>query len=875
MPVPNRVAALALFAAALLSLPHAPDARAARLPSNVRPTFQAIHLALDPDSAAYSGTVRVDLEVGKPTVSVRFHAREMALRGAVLEGAAGRIALTTAPPDSESIVVATADREIPAGRYTLAISFENDFDQKASSLYRLKSGDSWYAFTQFEAIDARGAFPSWDEPSFKFPYQITLSIPEKNQAVSNTPVASETVVKGIRTITFAKTKPLPSYLLAIATGPLEFVPIPGLRVPGRVVVPKGSTGLTKVAVEMAPPIFNALERWFGMPYPYEKLDLIAVPEYAPGAMENPGAITYADRFLLFDERTMSASERRTLSTYTAHEIAHMWFGDLVTMKWWDDLWLNEAFAEWMGNKISDEVNPQFLVRQHALTEAQDAFELDAQLATRAIRQPVERMENLFEAANALTYKKGQTVLGMTERWLGPDVFRKGVIAYLKEHAHGNAEGADLWRALGAASGKDVRGVLASFLDQPGVPLIHATLGQDGVVTLMQKRFLNHGVEAPRPQSWKIPITLMYLARGTPRTLNVLLDKERTTVRLPRGDRPAWIHPNADEAGYYRWSVDPPALTRLVAEAPTALTVRERIGLVQNATALLESGAIHGDHYLEILAGFAGDANPTVISALATGLSRVKATFLTSENEASFAVYVRRVLGPALDRFGLDRKSGEEDAVSLVRPTLYAWLGDEGRDERVLTHAERLARSFLADRGSIDPSLVKQALALAATRGDSALFNEYRRRFETTDIPTDREPLLNALGSFRDPTLRSRALSYALTGPLRPQELFWVAGAVSSVPRQQDEAWTWWRNNYDALTGKMPPEYAMYVTFWAGGCSEERIKNAETFFANPRNDRPGTKALLARVAEGVRTCRALSAREGAAVNRTLERLAKAR
>ena len=857
-----------LLALGLLAVSSAWAADEVRLPTEVRPTFEAIHLNLDPDKPAYTGSVQIKITVPRPTSELRFHAQEMDLVRLELRGTGKRISLSSGP-DENGIVTARSHDPIPPGDYELSIQFKNDFDRRASSLYRLQTDRLWYAFTQFEAIDARRAFPCWDEPAFKIPWQITLSIPRRLEALSNTPVERETTSDGVRTMVFKATNPLPSYLLALAVGPLEFVPIPGLRVPGRVVVPRGSKELTKPAVAMAPPLLAALERWFGIPYPYEKLDLIAVPEFSPGAMENPGAITYADRYLLFDEKTMSAEERRTLAVFTAHEMAHMWFGNYVTMRWWDDLWLNESFAEWMGNKIADEVFPEYMIRLRAVAEVDQALGIDSRLSTRAIRRPVTNMENLYEAADVLAYKKGQAVLGMTERWIGPEAFRNGVIAYLKSHAYGTAEGSDLWNALGKASGKDVPGVLGSFLDQAGVPVVHVGLRAKGQVELSQRRFLNYGVKAPGEALWKIPVTLTWEAKGKPHSLTVVLDKERMPVHLPGGGRPAWIHPNADEAGYYRWSTDPAMLDKLIALAPTALTARERIGFIQNASALLQAGPIHGDQYLRILAGFSGETNPIVVRSVASGLMDAKEAFLTEENQDAFAGYVRRVLGPALRRYGLDRKPKESEAISLVRPALYSWLGDEGKDARVQAHADSLARSFLRDRGAIDPSLIRVALGLSAIRGDQRLFDEYRNRFESATVPTDREPLLRALGSFHDDALRKRALAYNLSGPLRPQEYFWIPEEIAQVPWRRDEVWAWWREHYEEVTKKMPPEYGMYVTIMAGGCSESRLKSAEDFFASPAHQPPGTEGMIAKVAEATRDCLGLRSRELAAATRALQ------
>ena len=856
-----------------LLAPAAVRAEEARLPTTVLPRFEAIRLAIDPAKPNYSGTVRIDLTVQVPVDAIRFHAQAMNLRRIVLAGPGGPANLT-AGPDEHGIVAAKGPTTIAPGSYVLTIDFTNDLDRTATGLFRLESGGRWYVYSQFEAIDARQAFPCWDEPSYKFPWQVTIAVPAGQEAVSNTPVEKDSTANGVRTVVFAKTKPLPSYLLAMAAGPLEFVPIHGMRIPARVVVPKGQTALASTAVAMTPPLFAALERWFGIPYPYEKLDLIAVPEFSPGAMENPGAITYADRFLLLDEKTTSAQQRATFAVFTAHEMSHMWFGDYVTMKWWDDLWLNESFAEWMGDKIADQVYPSYRIPLQERIQSDRAYAIDAQLATHAIRHPVKSLENLYEAADELAYSKGQAVLDMTERWIGAETLRKGVIAYLKAHAFGNAEGRDLWNALGAASGKDVPGVLASFLDQAGVPLVTADLRPDGTVELAQKRFLNYGVTAPEKTLWKIPVTLLWISRGEPRTLPVVLDREQMSVRLP-GSAPAWVHPNADERGYYRWNVDAASLPKVIADAPTALTARERVGFIQNANALLDAGAIHGDQYLEILAGFAPDSNPSVIRTIAQSLGSLEEAFVDGSNEQAFAAYVRRVLGPALRRFGLDRAPNEEEAVSFVRPSLYDWLGDEGKDDQVLAHAEALARAYMKDRKSVDPSIIGQVLRLAAIRGDSTLFEEYRHRFETTTIPSEREDYLRALGTFRAPELRKRALAYALTGPLRPQEYFTIPGAIGAVPRQRDEAWAWWEDHYDQVIRKMPAEYAMFVPVNAGGCSKPRLESAERFFADPKHQQPGTATTLAKVVEGTTDCLGLRDREGASVERALGAMANAR
>jgi alanyl aminopeptidase len=769
-------------------------------------------------------------------------------------GDRGRLDLATASP-------------LRPGRHVLEIEFSNEYDTQATGLYKVVVGGDAYLFTQFEADDARQAFPCWDEPAFKIPYEMTVVVPEADQAVSNTLPVSDTVKDGQRTVVFGRTKPLPSYLLALATGPLEFVAIPGMSVPGRVVTVKGASAMAGEAVRTTPPVLAALERYFGRPYPYEKLDLIAVPEFWPGAMENAGAVTFRDTVLLLDSRGASAAERRLLVEISAHELAHMWFGDLVTMEWWDDLWLNESFASWMGNKVSAETFPEFGTQVEAMAGTQFAMSTDARLSTRAIRQPVSSLDNLLQSADELAYQKGQAVLAMVETWVGPEVFRRGVLDYLTAHEWRNAVAADLWNALSRAAGKDVAGVMATFLDQPGVPLVTVDAVEGNRVRLSQRRFANQGVSPPAT-TWRIPVALKYETGGAMRTRVVLLSGPSDTVTL---EGPvAWVHPNADERGYYRWSV-PAATRRAIAEGgERVMSVRERVGFVGNASALLDAGSLRGDEFLELLLPFARDPEPPVVAAVLDSLQKVKRAFVTPDLETTFAGYVRRLLAPSLERIGMERRAGEAEGVSLLRPDLLLWLGRDGRDPAVLAYAAKVTAAYLNDPAGADPSIAGVALKLRALSGDRALFDEYRRRLEAATVPADRERFLTALGYFRAPELVEEALRFAAAGPLRPQEMFEIPQAVGTAVAEEARPYRFVTENYEAIRAKLPPMFLVFMTHFANGCSEERARQASAFFSEAPHSVPGTDKEMAKVAEGVRDCASLRSREGAVVEAYLRR-----
>jgi alanyl aminopeptidase len=866
MPNPARRRSGALVAlaalAALAAVVHAGVAGAAqngRLDRDVVPTSQTIKLKLDPSLPDYSGSVHIDVTVATPTTSFRLFAKDMDVIAVRLTGGAAPTPVTFEAGEGGVLTVQSA-QPIAAGAYGLDIDFMNDFDRRANSLYRLKSGEDWYCYTQFEAVAAREAFPCWDEPDFKIPFQLTVTVPQSSTAVSNTPIAKEATVGGQRTVTFARTKPLPVYLVAIAVGPFDYVPIRGMSVPGRVVTTRGSSPMARTVADIAPSLMKALEKYFGRPYPYEKLDLLAVPEFAAGAMENAGAITFRDEILLVDPATAGVRQRQRLASVTAHEMAHMWFGDLVTMAWWDDLWLNESFASWMGDKVTHEVFPQYNTTVRELSGTQAAMNTDAGATTRAVRQSVEATANIDRLFDELSYQKGQAVLGMLESWLGPEVFRRGVIAYLKEHEWKNATGGDLWAALSAAAGRDITPATLSFLDQGGVPLVSAEMQPDGALRLRQQRFLNYGVEAPGG-SWKIPVTLRYSDGHQVRTQSVMLESAEQIVKLEGTTAPAWIHPNAGERGYYRWFMPPAALDALAREGARAMDARERAGFLNNLSALLDAGLLAGDEFMATLEHFTDDASPEVVSSLIARLDKVHDTFVTPDLDVAFSNTVTRILRPSLKRFGLEKTRGEADAVSLMRPGLLMALGIYGHDREVLDWAHLGARRYLSHPDSVDASVAGAALNLTARDGDLVLFEAYRLKFETTKIPSERARYLTALGYFRRSPMLDRSLRYAMVGPLRPQEILTIP---TNIATENDDmklkVWRWFQIMHNDIVKRVPPFYLSDLPNFAKGCDATRIAEAKDFFSLPNANLPGTQEELAKVVERVSDCAGLRERQ---------------
>jgi alanyl aminopeptidase len=844
--------ALSLLLLAVSPLLHAATVR---LGNDVAPVTQSVKLDLDPRSDTFRGSVSVELNVERPTRTFRFHAQDLSIVSLRLSKGERPIDAAYSAGE-ESTVQVTAGERLQPGRYALAIDFDNKFNRQAVGLYKMTTKDGEpYLFSQFEAIDARRAFPVWDEPHYKIPYQLTVTIPAQYDAVSNTPVSSETTSGEAKTIHFARTKPLPSYLLALAVGKFDYTPIEGLGVPGRVVSPKGQGRLAGMAAQITPPVLAALEKYFGGRYPFEKLDLIAVPEYWAGAMENPGAITYRDTILLLDPATATPSQRQNLISVTAHELAHMWFGDLVTMEWWNDLWLNESFADWMGDKITDQVFPELEHAMSQLGSVQAVMSSDVRTTADPIRRAEAAPEEALRSVG-LAYNKGKAVLSMFEQWIGPDKFRQGVLAHLKANAWSNATAEEFFASLARYAPAGTAEAMETFIEQPGIPLITVERTGANTVRLTQKRFTTGEVA---PATWTIPVTLRYDGG----TKAVLLDGPSKTVTLDAA-RAEWLYPNAHAAGYYRWVMPDAELTALAKRAPEVLEPRERLAFIGNLGALFRAGTLHGDTYLQLLEGFAADRDPHVASALMTALGQVHATFIDTEHRPRFIAYVRRILGPQLDQVGLTPRPNESHSVASLRPELLAWLA-EADDERVWAFVREQLPKYLQDPKSVDPSLATTIVTLSATRGDEALFEEYRKRFESAATPAERSRFLSGMRQFEDPALKRRVREYALNGPVRPTEIFTLISNTDSAADRED-LYQWITANYDTLMKKIPPTFTSGMPFIAGGCEPDRVERARKFFAEKKV--AGTERQMARVAEQVNDCATLRAREIEAVTRYL-------
>ncbi len=795
----------------LLALTALARARAAdpvdplRLTREVEPVAEAVELTVDPAQDDFSGRVRIDVVVHTTTSAFRVHALGPVFTSAALVDLAGRSqALTWVITDAElGLVTLTAPAPIPTGTYSLAIAFDNKFNRKGLGLYKTVSRGDPYLFTQFEDRHARKAFPCWDEPAFKIPWQLTITAPAALAVVANYPVATEITNGAAKTVAFGRTPPMPSYLVALAVGPFEFVPVPGLPVPGRIVTPRGQAALGAEAARVSPALLAHLEAYFGVPYPFAKLDQIGVPEYVYGAMENAGFITYVDTLLLVDPTRPSFSSRRALANVAAHEMAHMWFGDLVTMAWWDDIWLNESFADWMCAKIVEETHPDYRIYLQQLGSIQGAMRLDALPSVQPVRRHVTAKDDPSQLVDALTYSKGKAILRMVENWIGPEKFRAAMHAYFEKHRWGNTTAADLWAVFDQVSGENISTMLAAFIEQPGIPFVSVTLAPGGKLTLTQRRFANLG-DTPAPGRWQVPVVIAWSAAGRLHRERVLLKDESQVLDVPGLAAADWIYPNAGEAGYYRWSL-PPELNARLARHAADLTTLERLGLLDDAAALLNAGQLAGGDYLAYAAAFAGDDEPEIAGKVSAMLSGVRETFVRSGQLDRFNALRTALLRPALTRIGVHPKPGEPDHVAPLRSNLLGALGTTNADPEVVAFSRDTAAQFLTAPASVDASLASATLSVAAYHGNAALFDTIQAALEQSTTPAARRNLLGALGDFHDPALARRALAYSLTDKLNSTEFISVVFGVAGDTDLRAMAIDWTMGSFDAIKAKAPPQ----------------------------------------------------------------------
>jgi cytosol alanyl aminopeptidase len=822
-------------------------------------------LTMAPSSDSFEGEVQIDVDVAAPAPVVWLNASELDITYA--EGislapasapAGGRARLV---PGGKDFVGLAFDSPLPAGRATLHLRYRGKVSSTdLDGASRQKVGGDWYIFTQFEPLAARRVFPCFDEPSFKIPWQLTLRTNKSDLALSNTPVASRDVREdGTVTTRFAETKPLPSYLVAFAVGPFGVVDAGHVgTTPVRVITPRGKEAWGRFAARTTGPVLERLEEYFGSAYPFGKLDVIAVPLFR-GAMENPGLVTFRESLILSRPEQESTDFKRAYTRVCAHELAHQWFGDLVTTAWWDDLWLNEAFATWMTPKIVDALRPEWDAPSARAASASYAMRADSLLSARRVRQSIASNDDIHNAFDGITYQKGAAVIAMFERWVGPDRFQRGVRRYMREHAGGTATAADFLSALSAEAARgDVAPAFSAFLDQPGVPLIEATLACDARgarLALGQSRYLpagHAGASDVRVQTWKTPVCARFSVNGKVERACTLVDGP--TGELALAACPEWIVANDDAAGYYRTSYDGATLERLIRHIDV-LAPNEKVALVGDLVALAYAARVDYTRLLELVPALARDKNVHVVDAAAGAVAAVRDTpLLPAGSHPAYAKYVRDTFGARARALGLRAKPGEDEETRWLRPTLVALVADQGEDAELRVECTRLARAWIADKKAIEPELIGTVLGVAVAFGDRALFDALVADAKTTPERVDRDRALGAIGRARAPKLVSAALDLALSADFDPRDSIAVVWGAARLPETAPAAYAFVTKNFDALVARLPRDSGAGFPGMSGAlCDDARRDDVEAFFRDRAPKFTGGPRVLAQSLETMHVC----------------------
>ena len=788
-----------------------------RLSADVRPRAYRIDLDVEPGRERYSGEVAIELDIARARRSIELHAVELRVERATWrrDGPAatpvrGRAATHR---DRETVEVRFPKR-LPAGSGTLELRFSAKMQKGLRGLYGVRHDGRAYVFTQLEAADARRFFPCFDEPSFKATFTFAVTTRGSHAVISNAPPRTESRGNGRKTVEFAATPRLSTYLCALAVGPLECseTRLAG-ETPIRVWHAPGKGHLTALALEAGVEALSRLEQYFGLPYPYGKLDLVAVPDFEAGAMENAGAVFFRETLLLADPAAVSLTEHKALAEVITHELAHMWYGNLVTMAWWDDLWLNEAFATWMAFRIVDEWKPGWRIWNAFEHHRAAALNLDALTNTHPIYCPVRNVSEATENFDVITYEKGAAVVRMLERYLGPDAFREGVRTYIRRHREGNATAADLWRALGEASGTPVERIARSWTERPGFPLLTVTPGAGtgpAVLNVRQERFYAH----PRTRDtahnpWPVPWVVRYRPRGTAASSleRHLIESQTSEVAIDGAAALDWYYGNADEGGFFRVRHDDQNLRRLAPALPAALSPVERMGLLGNQWALVRSGRAGIESFLDVADGCERETDHDVLERLATALAFIDDQLLDPGEgpvRAAFRGWLERRFMPQLVQLGWDARTSEPDESKLRRAAIVRILAEIAAVPTVCSTASARAARYLQDRGSLDANLVDTAVLVGARLGDAARFDRYRTAAAEARTPQDRRRFQLALAEFRAPELIERALDLTLTDAVPTQDV--VALLVRAIGNRaaRERAWRFVTRRWARLHRRLPP-----------------------------------------------------------------------
>jgi puromycin-sensitive aminopeptidase len=826
------------------------------LPQHITPTHYTIFLAPDLENFIFQGEETIDIKITKPTTKITLHSAEIEVTSVYFENKESIEASKISYDKDAETVTFHFGKSIHPGVGKLKIVFAGILNNKMRGFYRSrythKGREYHMGVTQFESTDARRAFPCFDEPSQKATFEVSLKVPSDRTVISNT-LEKEIVEHegGFKVVKFEKSPKMSSYLLAFIIGHFEFIEeTTPEKVKVRVYVTPGKKKQAKFALDVASRLMSFYHKYFGIAYPLPTMDLIAIPDFANGAMENWGAVTYRETALLVDEENSSLHTKQWVALIIAHELAHQWFGNLVTMKWWTHLWLNEGFASFMEYLAVDKLFPEWNVwTQFVFTEQARALALDGLFNTHAIEVPVHHPGEISEIFDAVSYSKGASIIRMLQAYVGEKNFQKGLSLYLKTHKYGNAETVDLWKALEKVSNLPVSKIMKNWTSKPGYPLV--TMERvGGKVMLSQERFYSSPLEkGSKDDLWLIPFSI--ITDDWKKPAKILMTKKNITVDGFKDK--SWIKGNAGDTSFVRVKYDKKNLLSL--ESPIMLQ-DERVGeegrfaLVRDAFALVEAGQIPASEALELLTAYQNEKSYIVWAEIVTHLLELKSLLYGEKVQNSFYIFAIEILAQITSHIGWDKKKGESHETSLLRSTVLYALGTFG-DKNTVKKAKTLFSLHLKNK-KIHSDIRSLVYALNAENGGMREYKVFEKIYFTDAQEEEKDRALRAMTSFTDPVLLQKALEAAFSPEVRAQDAFKVISLMSSNPIGIDIAWKYIRENWKEVEERFAGGhlFSRFIAPFSKFTTNKKALEIEKFFT--KNKAHGIERTVAQTLEKIRS-----------------------
>ncbi|HET9743909.1 MAG TPA: M1 family metallopeptidase [Terriglobales bacterium] len=803
--------------------------QAQRLPGGVVPEHYQLAFTPDLNTNTFAGDETIDVRILKPTTTITLDSAEIKFKSATVEShgqtQTGKVTFEEDREQAHIIV----PRTLAAGPAKMHIVFDGILNNELRGFYLSQTPKRKYAVTQFEPTDARRAFPCFDEPNLKATFAITLTVNKGDTAISNGRILTDTPGPGEdkHTLKFSETPKISTYLVAMLVGDFQCTSGSSDGIPIRACATPDKVEQGKFALESAEYVMHYYDDYFGIKYPFGKLDLIAVPDFEAGAMENVACITYRESDMLLDPKVASIDNYENVASVVAHEMAHQWFGDLVTMKWWDNIWLNEGFATWMESKPVAQWKPEWKIPLDEVAGTNETLSLDAMKTTRPIRQKAETPAEINQLFDGIAYGKAASVLRMVEYYVGPEVFRKGVQNYLHAHEYANATAEDFWNAETRASNKPVDKIMSSFVVQPGEPLLHIA-NNDGKLDVSQERFFSDRqlLGTAQQQLWVVPFCVAPAAQGSTSTPDCKLLNQRGQ-EFPSPASGAVIA-NAGAHGYYRTEYDQSERAQLTQDLEHGLSPAERISLLGDDWALMRVGRLSISDYLNLVSQLKTERIRQVWSGVLDNLDYVHDKLVTTQDKPQYEEFIRNLLKPVYTELSHGNDTPEQKA---LRADIFIVLGMDGRDPQTIEEAKKIAEQSLQDPGSVDPLMAREALPIAASVGDEALFDQIAAKLKDTTDQILRGRYMGALSSFEKPELVKKALELAVSGQIPNQDSAAFLSSFLRNPGTRDEAWKFIQTHWDEVQKQFTTWSGAYVVGSAGQfCSEDKASDVKAFFS---------------------------------------------